>query len=396
VLQPIESASPEQEAERFAQAALDALAAHIAILDETGTIVGVNAAWRRFAEANGLDDATFGIGTNYLEVCDRADSPEAAAVASGIRTVMAENESEFYLEYPCHGPRDNRWFGVRVTSFEWYGHRRYIVAHEDITERKRMEAELREKEKISLALEKEREMRQFKSRFLSIMSHELRTPLTSIRLSHDMLTQYAEQITDEEKQQYLKNIRLQVEYLGDLVRDVVTVSKGELQDLAFAPELTDLLTFCRGIAEEFQLAHHKTHRVTFSTKLMRVDAMIDKKLLRQALTNLLSNAIKYSPQGGEVLFALLHEGDDALICIVDEGIGIPQADLDKVFTPFQRGGNVDNLPGTGLGLAITKQAVELHGGAISVQSTVGKGTTFVIRLPIVYAVEDTADEDEWA
>jgi PAS domain S-box-containing protein len=502
------------EAERFVQAALDALTAHVAILDDSGTIINVNAAWREYGNLNGLRDEKYGIGTNYLTVCDKSASmslSDANAVAQGIRDVMAQRRAEFYLEYPCHSPREKSWYVVRVTRFEWYGMARYIVAHqnvtelkraqleleesqtrlqtifdtvvngiitldehnvvemanpaaaaifgytqaemvgmpydallespceleslqsniyyeriglckdgsifpmnfamsevslnerrlftlviEDITERKRMEAELVEKEKLSMALEKEREMREFKARFLSMMSHELRTPLTSIRLSYDMLTTYADQTPDDEKRQFLDNIRNQVEYLSDLVKDVMTLSKAEIQQLEFAPEKVDLLTYCRAVTEEFQLTYHKTHRIEFSTDCMRVEALMDRKLLRQALNNLLSNAVKYSPNGGRVRVELLNEGEAVAIRVSDSGIGIPQQDVPMLFEPFRRASNVGSLPGTGLGLAITQQAIEIHGGRIDVDSTLGQGTTFTIHLPVLRAelLRDD-DEEEW-
>lgn len=495
------------EAEHFVQSALDALSAHIAILNDSGTIIGVNAAWRRFADENNFNDSTYGIGTNYLAVCDRAaerKSADAPQVAKGIREVITRRRDEYSLEYPCHSPTERRWFVVRVSRFDWYGETRVIVAHQnvselknaqlmladsqrrlqaifdhvsngiltvdksgqiesanpmaarifgydindllglhirdllaetnhlgdfrqlngnigheiwgrrkdgstfpmffamneiqldnsgpnhklytciilDITERKRMEAELIEKERIAVALEKERELRDLKNRFLSMMSHELRTPLSSIQLSHDMLLQYGDRASAEEKAQYLDNIRLQVEHLSEMVRDVITLSRTETEALHFKPEETDLITYCRGIFEEFYLVHHKTHQLDFVCDQRRITARIDKKLLRRALTNLLSNAIKYSPQGGQVLFRLSKTDDKVIIRIQDSGIGIPEEDQARVFEPFHRAVNVDNLPGTGLGLAIAKQSIELHSGIIHFESCVGHGTTFIIELPL--------------
>jgi PAS domain S-box-containing protein len=503
-----------REAEGFLQSALDALSAHVAILDETGTITGVNAAWRRYADENGFNDQSYGLGSNYLAVCDASagiNTPDAVKVGDGIRAVMNKQIPEFYLEYPCHSPTEKRWYVVRVTRFEWYNTAHVIVAHQsitelkhvqleleenqkrlqsifdtvvngivtldeqgrvesvnpaagkifgyapedmigrsfdvfldtpceldclqthtdyeltgkcsdgstfpiyfamnvtnfdgghvytvvvqDITERKRLEAELVEKKKLSIALEKERELREFKSRFMSMMSHELRTPLTSIRLSYDMLTTYAEQTPEEEKPQLLANIRGQVDYLTDLVKDVLTISKAESQQLDFAPERRDLLTFCRSVIEEFQMAYHKTRRITFDTNCARLEAMIDGKLMRQVLNNLLSNAVKYSPDSGKIACSLMCEGEEVVFRVADQGIGIPPEDLSTLFEPFHRASNVGKLPGTGLGLAITKQAVEIHDGSICVESALGTGTTVIVYLPVVHAVPFTEEDDDWA
>jgi diguanylate cyclase (GGDEF)-like protein/PAS domain S-box-containing protein len=127
------------ESERFAKSTLDALAQHLCVLDETGTVVAVNRAWTAFAEANGLRAQRAGPGADYLAVCDAADRdahPEGGAFGAGIRAVLAGGRHEFALEYPCHSPREQRWFLGRVTRFAGDGPVRLVVTHDDITERK--------------------------------------------------------------------------------------------------------------------------------------------------------------------------------------------------------------------------------------------------------------------
>ena len=134
-----------EEAYMFSQYTLDALSAHIAILDETGTIIAVNEAWRQFADTNGLNDPTYGVGTSYLAVCDNAAGPQskdAHEVADGIRKALATHDDEFYLEYACHSPDEQRWFTVRLESFDINGVRRAVVVHYNITERKLAEETL--------------------------------------------------------------------------------------------------------------------------------------------------------------------------------------------------------------------------------------------------------------
>ena len=136
------------ESRRFLQSALDALSAHIAILDEQGTIMEVNAAWDHFASENGFHGSQAGVGDNYLKICDAAagaSSEGAAAAGDGIRAVMAGERAEFHLEYACHSPQEERWFVVRATRFGGDGPVRVVVAHENITKRKRMEDELQRK-----------------------------------------------------------------------------------------------------------------------------------------------------------------------------------------------------------------------------------------------------------
>jgi PAS domain S-box-containing protein len=143
------------EAEQFIQSALNALSAHIAILDEAGNIIAVNSSWQRFAETNNYTHPNYGIGTNYLAVCDASaarNSEDAPIVAKGIRDIINGNIEEFQLEYPCHSPTQKRWFVVRISRFQWYEHRRVIVAHQNISELKRVQIELSESKRRTEAI----------------------------------------------------------------------------------------------------------------------------------------------------------------------------------------------------------------------------------------------------
>jgi len=153
------TASPQSEllvGKRFLQAALDALDTHIAILDERSTIVKVNAAWRRFAGENGFLSQAQGVGENYLKICDAASgesSRSASMMAAGIRAVLAGISSAFQMEYSCHSPQEQRWFIARVTRFSCGDLVRVVIAHENITQRKKAEAALESsEERLRLAL----------------------------------------------------------------------------------------------------------------------------------------------------------------------------------------------------------------------------------------------------
>jgi PAS domain S-box-containing protein len=137
-----------ENANRFNRATLDGLTANIAILDDSGVIIAVNKPWEKFAAANGLELGTTLTGTNYLAVCEGSTGPqseEGPKVAAGIRAVLTQEMPQFDLVYPCHSPTEQRWFRVLVTRFPGTP-RRLIVAHEDVTERRRAEAALQESE----------------------------------------------------------------------------------------------------------------------------------------------------------------------------------------------------------------------------------------------------------
>lgn len=135
----------------FFQKTLDCLRAHIAILTDDGTIVAVNATWNRFATSNGLAEEFCGPGANYLRSCDQATgdcSEEAKIVADGIRDVIAERREYFYLEYPCHSPIEQRWFSVRITRFHIADSIRVVVTHDNITQRKLAELEVKDANRL--------------------------------------------------------------------------------------------------------------------------------------------------------------------------------------------------------------------------------------------------------
>lgn len=118
----------------FQSAVLDSLSSHIAVLDESGQIVAVNLSWKKFAEANGLEDSGAGVGSNYLDVCQSADpDPSALEALDGIRGVISGRLPFFYLRYPCHSSTEVRWFALRASPL--VDHENYVVvAHENITE----------------------------------------------------------------------------------------------------------------------------------------------------------------------------------------------------------------------------------------------------------------------
>ncbi|MGM0611617.1 MAG: sensor domain-containing diguanylate cyclase [Thermodesulfobacteriota bacterium] len=134
-----------KKSDRLASLTVDSLSAHLAILNEKGTIIAVNQAWRQFAESNSAELSKTGEGVNYFDICDNAGGPDAGSAAnfaSGMRAVLAGEKDEFIAEYPCHSPTEQRWFIGRVTRFPANGETRLVVAHENVTMRKQAEEEL--------------------------------------------------------------------------------------------------------------------------------------------------------------------------------------------------------------------------------------------------------------
>lgn len=243
----------------------------------------------------------------------------------------------------------------------------------DITKRKRAEEDIRK------ALEKEKELGELKSRFVTMASHEFRTPLATILSSTDILERYSHKLTEDKKLNHLQRIQLTVKHMTGLLNDVLLIGKAEAGKLEFQPKHLNLVQFCRDLIEEIQLTANK-HIIAFCTQEQSTNAYLDEKLLWHILCNLLSNAIKYSPQGGTVHFDLVCKQGEAIFQVRDEGIGIPEADQAQLFNSFYRASNVGTISGTGLGLAIVKKFVDLHGGQIAIESQVGIGTTFTVTF----------------
>jgi len=258
----------------------------------------------------------------------------------------------------------------------------------DITERKRLEAEVLENEKIRLALNKEVELRDLRGRFMSMVSHEFRNPLTSITMAADMIQRYQDRMSSEQKQHRLNQIQSQVKQLQELLDDMMALLKAENIGPDFKATRLELVAFSRRLADEIALTSPELHRIEFHTTVEPLFINADEKLIRRALGNLLSNAIKYSPHGGTIGFNITQEKQCVCVQVRDQGIGIPEADLQGLFEAFHRAANVGDIPGTGLGLTITRQSVELHNGTLDVSSKLGEGTTFTIRLPLESVVSN--------
>jgi PAS domain S-box-containing protein len=248
----------------------------------------------------------------------------------------------------------------------------------DITKLKQAEAE------ILKALERERELSELRSSFVSLVSHEFRTPLTTIQSSTELLERYTNKLSDERKYNHYRRIQDAVKRMTQLLEDVLTIGKAEAGKLKFEPSELDLLSLCHDLVEGLQISAQPHHKIDFITVGDVGEAYMDERLLGHILNNLLSNAIKYSPNGGTVRFDLIGDRTSVMFRIQDNGIGIPPQDRESLFESFGRASNVGAIPGTGLGLAIVKKCVDLHGGTITVESEVGLGTTFIITLPLKF------------
>jgi PAS domain S-box-containing protein len=229
-----------------------------------------------------------------------------------------------------------------------------------------------------------------KDDFLASAAHDLRNPLTSIKGRADLLRRQIVRADLPNAERLLAGLG-QIEASGtrmaaliDTVMDLAQLQMGRPLELRRQP--TDLVALVRSaVAEQQQLA--EGHEIRLKARSSALIGAWDPARLERVVQNLLSNAIKYSPDGGEVLVTVSQQAADtgawAVLAVRDRGLGIPPADLPRLFERFHRGGNVvGQIAGTGIGLASSRQIVEQHGGSIAVQSRLGKGSTFTVRLPL--------------
>ena len=219
------------------------------------------------------------------------------------------------------------------------------------------------------------------SRFLAMVYHDLNTPLTTIQLSAEMLEDcdFSGRILTASKT--VERIKKAAINMSELLEDILMIAKADSGKILLNLKSVNLVDLCYLILDDMQPIATQKHVINFRNQQKLLYANVDAKLLHHLLTNLLSNAIKYSPNGGEVSLELSSQSQQVIFCIRDEGIGMTAEDIGKLFQKFERGGNVSNIKGSGLGLCIVKHIVDLHGGTISVESAIGKGSTFTVALP---------------
>jgi signal transduction histidine kinase/CheY-like chemotaxis protein len=387
-------------------AVLNALPAHVAVLDSSGRIVSVNESWQRFGATNQMVDPAFGVGRDYPSLCETAfgdDQADALAAAQGLRAVLAGQSPEFWMEYPCHTPSGPSWYRMIVTPLRTDGVDGAVVMHVDITDRKRDRDALHELNaqlearvatrtaELSRAREEAEQANQAKSAFLAAMSHEIRTPMNGVVGMIDVLQQTSLQGHQVEM---VDLIRDSAYSLLNIIEDILDFSKIEAgrMDIDHAPmHLSDTLEKVCGMMDHVA-SNRDVRLAVFVDPAIPHTLLGDAVRLRQVLVNLVGNAIKFSggrEQPGRVavraqLLDCAPHAATVEISVADNGIGMDEATQARLFTPFSQADatTTRRFGGTGLGLAITNSLVHLMGGRIEVRSRVGQGTTFSVRMSL--------------
>lgn len=253
----------------------------------------------------------------------------------------------------------------------------------EISEREAAEAALKTKEKqLTIALEKEKELNELKSRFVSMASHEFRTPLSTILSSADLIEAYTEQEQQKKRLRHTQRIKSSVANLTSILNDFLSLSRLEEGKLSLNPSTFELEEVWTEVADGVQGMLKKGQTLNITGLETAQTLHTDRRILQNVFYNLLSNAIKYSGEGLPIDCRIICESDILKIEIQDYGIGIPESEQQHLFTRFFRAHNVENIQGTGLGLNIVKGYVELLNGNISFDSVPNEGSTFRVEIPL--------------
>lgn len=217
--------------------------------------------------------------------------------------------------------------------------------------------------------------------FISTVSHEMRTPLTSIRGFSQTLLSSWDRIDDDNKKKFIKIIEEQSNRLINLVENILTVSKANAGNIVMKKVFVN--ASITSIIPMFQ-EQYKNHKIIFAPQKDLPPVRLDDDKFQQIMTNLIDNGCKYSKEGSTVFVTTESKGDEVIIKVKDDGVGIKSEDKDKLFKKFSRIENhlTSKTQGNGLGLYITKQLVESMCGKITFESEENKGTTFILTFSI--------------
>ncbi|MFP2910566.1 ATP-binding protein [Pyxidicoccus sp. 3LFB2] len=218
--------------------------------------------------------------------------------------------------------------------------------------------------------------------FLAGVAHELRNPLSALKLSTALPGRGGAALTPERMERTLSLVGRQVERLDRMVGDLLDSTRIEAGKLDLRPEVRDARELAREVVELYR-SGDSGHVLQLSLPDAPLMVRADPARMEQVMHNLVSNALKYSPAGSRVDVAVLRAGDEVLLSVTDEGIGIAEDEKRLLFAPFQRAGNAKRrAPGVGLGLSVARRIVEAHGGRIEVDSKPGTGSVFSVHLPL--------------
>ena len=258
-----------------------------------------------------------------------------------------------------------------------------LVVVNNISEQKKTE------EGLKKVIEKQKELNEMKTKFVSIASHEFRTPLSTILSSSSLVEKYNRPGDEPKREKHLNRIKTSVHNLTEILNDFLILGKMEDGGMKNNPSLFDIRLFFKELIDEMHPNLKVGQHIKLTEYYDKELTFVDSKHFKNVLLNLLSNAIKYSTEGQTISVNVIFKNGGLEVKVRDEGIGIPAEDQVHLFNTFYRANNVTNIQGTGMGLHIVRKYMDLMGGSVGFESELNKGTTFTIDIP--YASAELAE-----
>ncbi|WP_298246927.1 PAS domain-containing sensor histidine kinase [uncultured Christiangramia sp.] len=247
---------------------------------------------------------------------------------------------------------------------------------EEINRRKEAE------EKIKDALQKEKELNELKTKFLSLVSHEFKTPLSGILTSATLAEKYTKEEQQPKREKHLVTIRNKVHYLNNILNDFLSIERLDSGRGQYKFSKFGLKRLINEVIYNANITLKDGQEISYPKDIEDVELFMDEKILELILSNLLGNAIKYSPENTSIQFMVDFHDDLIVFKIMDQGRGIPKKDQKHIFERYFRAENALLDQGTGIGLNIAKSHLENLGGTIQFESEENIGTTFTIEVPM--------------
>lgn len=356
----------------------------IAVFDSSGTCIYVNKLGREVLEIPPEGDIDLRLSELYAE--DRT-----GGVARGLKMEVLANEGlyqDIFLRKK-NGHMLLANVGVRHAQLEDVGNV-HMIMFQDITIQKKLQREVQAKQdEINKAyqdlLEQNRQLLELdlaKDKFIALTTHELRTPLSAIVATAEVLTLKLYE-SEEQKEDFIRTIHDQGLHLMELVNDILDFAKIRAGKMDFYVEQIDLRPLVKRLVSNFDHMASQ-NEVTMSVVVPEVPvfAWTDVLRLKEVVNNVVNNAIKYNRRGGHVLITISSESKHARVTVTDTGHGIPPDKIKHVFNEFETVGHTaSHHKGTGLGMPISRKLVQNMGGDLTLESTVGEGSSFFIDVP---------------
>jgi PAS domain S-box-containing protein len=370
--QKAETERAEQDA--ILRATLESAMEGILVVDNAHAVIAVN---RRFAEMARIPEEELATRDRRVLIRRALTKVKMADLITARIDELYENESTMHDEVELVDSSVIDWFSAPVRTPDGTKVGRVAFVR-DVT------AERHSQQQLQRAREAAEAASQAKSQFLASMSHELRTPLTAVIGLSDLLLLERDPLVDRQRE-YLDGIASSGRHLLALVNDVLDLAKIEAGKTDLKLESIPIHDAIEeGLTTISPLANTRGVILEPATIVAVPNVRADRVRLRQILYNLISNAVKFTDRGGRVRIRARRDDDRVSIAVMDTGIGIATRDLSRLYRSFEQLTlpSGDRPGGTGLGLALTKRLVEMHGGTIDVESELGVGTTFTVRIPV--------------